>query len=355
MSVKNTAAQGSRRTGTKQSQKIIFISWSRAYSKQIALELKVALEEKIFSGTELKCFVSDVDIASGEDWWKKIETELKNSGMGILCVTKQNVKEPWIFFEAGALVANNINVVPLLISCDLKQLEHSPLNAKECVQFYEENKFLKMVQDINRRFKLLSLNNEQLNIISKEAYKEMRHNLKDVLEGLKASRFFSEKYIYPNSISSVNMDTVYISAPMSSISDVEYGEQRQFLIRLEKLLREEIQFRDVICPAIRISDKGQFDGNTKAIKENFINIKQVDHSIVLYPKQIPTSALIETGYGLALTKQTVIFYREGLPYMLKEAGETIQHIRTVKFDRFDDILEYIKRNGRTLFHSDSEE
>lgn len=174
---------GTRKPVTKVPKKKIFISWSRHYSKEIALELKKILEEKIFLGTELKCFVSDVDIASGEDWWNKIKTELKSSGMGILCVTKQNVKEPWIFYEAGALVANNINVIPLLVSCDQKLLEHSPLNTKECVQFYDETKFLKMIQDINEKLELLSINNDQLKTISKDAYRVIRSNLKKRLTG----------------------------------------------------------------------------------------------------------------------------------------------------------------------------
>ena len=149
---KNTSRSGGeRKSSVRAPKKKIFISWSRPYSKKIALALKYTLEEEIFRGTGLQCFVSDVDIASGEDWWNKIKKELKSSGMGILCVTKQNVKEPWIFFEGGALVANNVSTIPLLISCDLKALEHSPFNSKECVQFYEENKFLKMISDINEK------------------------------------------------------------------------------------------------------------------------------------------------------------------------------------------------------------
>ena len=51
----------------------IFISWSGKNSKKIAIELKKSLEKEIFATSGLECFVSTVDIASGDDWWNKIK------------------------------------------------------------------------------------------------------------------------------------------------------------------------------------------------------------------------------------------------------------------------------------------
>ena len=337
-------------------KKKIFISWSKNYSKQIALHLKDCLENVIFQGSGLACFVSDVDIASGEDWWNKIKRELKGSGLGILCVTKENIKEPWIYFEAGALVANNVDIIPLLISCDLKALTNSPINGKECVQFYEETKFMKMIRDINDKLQLLNLTGEQLNAISQDAYNNMKERLGPTLNNLKESRYFNEKYIYPNDISIVNKATVYISSPMCTLtSDEDYVKQRDFLIKLEQLLKNKIGFRDVICPAIRIPDRAHFDGNTKAISENYSNLKQADHMIVIYPNLVASSVLVEIGYGISLTKQTVIFYKDALPYMLKESGENISHVRTIHFEDYEEIISYILRNGKTLFRLEYDE
>lgn len=340
----------------KNFKKKIFISWSGIYSKQIAVGLKDILENEIFQGSGIICFVSDVDIASGEDWWIKIKKELKNSGMGILCITKENVKEPWIYFEAGALVGNNIDTIPLLISCNLRALEHSPINGKQCVQFYEENKFLQMIVDINRKLQLLPLNKEQLDSIARTGYNHLKSNLKDTLNELKASRYFNEKYIYPSHVTTVNSGTVYISTPMSMLSAEEYSSQREFLKKLKELLMSDVVgFREVICPAINIIDKNNFDGKTKAIKENFVNLKQVDNLIVIYPRQNASSSLMETGYGIALTKQTVIFYKNQLPYMLKEAGETITHVRTICYADYGDILDFVIKNGKAMFSLGIEE
>ena len=85
--------------------KKIFISWSGDNSKQIARALKDSLENTIFKDTGLECFVSDVDISSGDDWWNKIKTELKKCKLGIACITKENLRAPWIYFESGAMIA----------------------------------------------------------------------------------------------------------------------------------------------------------------------------------------------------------------------------------------------------------
>ena len=60
----------------KKQYKKLFISWSGENSKAIARELKNTLENNIFEKTGLECFVSDLDIRSGEDWWKRIHAEV---------------------------------------------------------------------------------------------------------------------------------------------------------------------------------------------------------------------------------------------------------------------------------------
>ena len=51
-------------------------------------------------------------------------------------------------------------------------------------------------------------------------------------------------------------------------------------------------------------DYDNFDGNTKAIKENFVALKQVDSMIDIYPQKTPSSVLVEVGYGLELCKNS---------------------------------------------------
>lgn len=335
-------------------QNKIFISWSGKNSKKIAMELKEMLEHKIFSSTDLECFVSTVDIASGDDWWNKINKELKKCKQGILCVTKENIKAPWIFFEAGAMVARDVPTIPLPFNCNIKALEGSPIKGKQCVDFYDLSQFLKMIYDINTSMKLLPLEKTQLDLIAKESYEEIRGVLQPTLKQLKQTRLFNEKYIYPNHVTTVQINTLYISAPMSSIDDKSYKELRENLLCLREQLAA-IGFLHIHCPLFEKASSKSFDGKTKAIKENFAKMKQVDCMIVIYPQHVPSSVLVEIGYGLSLCKKIVIFYRDKLPYILQEAGETISHIKTYKYDDFEEIQNIVTMNGMDIFDGGNDE
>lgn len=94
----------------------IFISWSGASSKAVALSLQDWLPNVI---QRVSPYVSADSIDAGERWAQSISTELEAANFGILCVTKQNVDAPWVCFEAGALakqVSDPKNrVIPLLL------------------------------------------------------------------------------------------------------------------------------------------------------------------------------------------------------------------------------------------------
>jgi len=331
-------------------EKKIFISWSGEKSKRIAVELKSTLEDEIYKGTNLECFVSDLDIASGTDWWDKIKNELKTCKQGILCITKENIRAPWIFFEAGAMVAHDVPTIPLLINCEFMSLKDSPLDKKHSVKFNDPQKFIQMITDLNKQLGLLPLDKSQISPIAKLGYEKLTNRLKCTLNELENMRVFSTKYTHPNNITTVNYNTIYISAPMASIDNDEYVKLRTYLLSLNDILRN-IGFKDVICPHYSIENSGVFDGGTKAVKDNFPSMKQVDSMIIIYPNKIPSSVLVEIGYGIALCKRLVIFYKEGLPYMLEEIGGTIQNIKTFKFEKFSDITKKIQTNGMHLFEN----
>jgi hypothetical protein len=64
---------------------------------------------------------------------------------------------------------------------------------------------------------------------------------------------------------------------------------------------------------------------------------------------------VEIGYGLSLCKKIVIFYRDKLPYILEEAGETISHIKTYKYDNFNEIQKIVTMNGMDIFDGGNDE
>lgn len=78
----------------------IFISWSGNRSKFIAETLRWWLPNVIQC---LEPFISSQDIQKGARGSTVISENLEAASVGIICLTPENQKAPWILFEAGAL------------------------------------------------------------------------------------------------------------------------------------------------------------------------------------------------------------------------------------------------------------
>src|SRR5271166_496534 len=99
----------------------VFISWSGKNTKSylVAVTLRDWLQQVVQGCNP---WVSTQDIDAGERWGTELFTQLDKHSVGIICVTKENQAEPWLNFEAGALVkqlkgdkADESRVCPLLI------------------------------------------------------------------------------------------------------------------------------------------------------------------------------------------------------------------------------------------------
>lgn len=325
----------------------IFISWSGKRTQEFALCLKNVIEETIFPQTGLECFVSNVDIASGTDWWTKISGELKECNLGILCVTNENIDAPWIYYEAGGMAARDVPSIPLLINCKVNSLVDSPLKGKQCINFENRKEFIKMINDINTRFNKL-LPDSIVVHMAEIGYDELNTKLESAIENLKNISAFNVRNIYPENVTLIKRNTVYLSVPMASVSEEKYDLIHKNIQGLKRIL-QYIGFTNIYSSAFGIQNKNDFDGKTKAMKDNFKILKEVDCILVIYPWKSPSSTLVDIGYGIALCKKVLIFYKEGLPYILEEAGQYIEHVRTYKFDDFSDIEKIIESNGMDLF------
>jgi hypothetical protein len=143
---------------------------------------------------------------------------------------------------------------------------------------------------------------DDIEVLMKEYYGQLRTDIAPILNRLHDLRAFKDKFIYPNTVQAVRRNTIFISAPMSSIDPNEYKRLRSCLIRVKDLL-ERIGFTEVYCPIIEKDDPEHFDGKTRAIRDNFPQMKQADSMLVIYPRNLPSSSLVENGYGIALSKK----------------------------------------------------
>lgn len=94
-------------------------------------------------------FVSSEDINKGQRWNSVIAEALQQCDFGVVCVTPENLLEPWLHFEAGAMTrgVSASHVAPLLINVTSTDLT-GPLSQFQAAEVRPEEMF-KVVKSIN--------------------------------------------------------------------------------------------------------------------------------------------------------------------------------------------------------------
>jgi len=125
----------------------VFISWSGEPSHKLALLLHDWLPLVIQA---VQPFVSSENINKGTRWPISLARELEQTGFGVLCIVPDNIDEPWLNFEAGALskIVEDSRVVPLLFGVEPSALIGHPLGQFQAALF-EKDEMLKTLQSIN--------------------------------------------------------------------------------------------------------------------------------------------------------------------------------------------------------------
>ncbi len=137
----------------------IFVSWSGKRAEQLAGILRDWLPKVIQS---LRPWISASDIEKGARWLNDVSEKLNNTNFGILCLTPENLNEPWILFEAGALskALGSSSVCPVLYDFRPSELK-GPLSQFQATVI-DKDDMLKLLQTINREIGEARLSENQL-------------------------------------------------------------------------------------------------------------------------------------------------------------------------------------------------
>ncbi|HBL26194.1 MAG TPA: hypothetical protein DD490_05095 [Acidobacteria bacterium] len=119
----------------------IFVSWSGERSRRLALALQEWLPFVIHSIRREDIWVSDRDIEAGRAWGRVLGDVLAETRIGLICLTHENRRAPWIHFEAGALAKHlaDAKVIPLLFGLQPEDLAGSPLSQFQAVRLVESD------------------------------------------------------------------------------------------------------------------------------------------------------------------------------------------------------------------------
>ena len=138
----------------------VFITWSGEKSKAVAHALKVWIPDVL---NAVKTWMSVSDLGAGERWNVAIANELEKTRIGIICLTKSNLSEPWIMFEAGALAKSlkDSFVCPYLVDLDPLDIPKGPLTQFHAKRSTREETF-QLISTLNSSLGDTKLSDDRL-------------------------------------------------------------------------------------------------------------------------------------------------------------------------------------------------
>lgn len=140
--------------------KRIILTWSGKTSHTIALFLHGWLKAVIPSVTP---WISSEDIAKGDRWFPELMRQLGKSTRCLVCVTPENHKAPWVYYEAGVISGKQERgkIYTVLFGVTVKSIKDTPLEQFQATEAVKDD-FWRLVKTINNQLPEGSLDDTEL-------------------------------------------------------------------------------------------------------------------------------------------------------------------------------------------------
>jgi hypothetical protein len=148
---------------------------------------------------------------------------------------------------------------------------------------------------------------------------------------------------------------VFVATPMAALeSEDDYQGLRSEVLKVCNAFRDYCEFT-VYCAVEQCPTMKSFQTTGVSIMKDFKNIRNSSNFVMLYPKKILSSILVEAGFALAIRKYSLYFAakRGDLPFMLQDAQRVFSDVSLVELpcsSNYDCIVEVIRNNKRDLFY-----
>jgi len=125
----------------------VFLSWSGELSRELGEALRNWLPLALQA---IEPYFTPNDIDKGARWGTEIADELEKSQIGIFCMTRDNLDNPWIMFEAGAIskAVGASRVCPILFNLEPSDVS-GPLAQFQLTRFTKED-MLQLLSTVNK-------------------------------------------------------------------------------------------------------------------------------------------------------------------------------------------------------------
>ena len=143
---------------------------------------------------------------------------------------------------------------------------------------------------------------------------------------------------------------LYISLPMTSLlktSLYQYDTLRELLFDIVTSIKKCCGWEKIYCAALYVEDIEDVLDPLISASVDLEPIKKSKHYMLLYPEKLNSSCIVESGIALAYDVPSFYFVRstDDLSYILREASAAFPNVYTKKFNDFNNIPDWIKKQG----------
>lgn len=157
----------------------VFISWSKSLSQECAELLRDWIKCTLQAS---KPWMSSQDLDKGTVWFNEISTQLSDTSIGIICLTKENKNNPWILFESGALAKGLTEKRVYTFLIDLKPKDIEPPLSQFNHTLPTEVEMKKLLVSINNQLGDKALEDKILNQVFDMYWPDLDEGLKSAIK-----------------------------------------------------------------------------------------------------------------------------------------------------------------------------
>ena len=237
----------------------VFISWSGALSKSLADIFRNWLPTVIQA---VRPYYSPDDTTKGARWSTEIAKELEEAGIGLICLTRDNLDSSWIMFEAGALSKNieRSKVCPILFNIKPTDVQ-GPLVQFQLAQF-EKSEMKRVIRMINEGVEALGENSLRTEVLE-EVFEMWWPRLKEKVE----AELLSSHQVTESSLRSERELLEEILKLSRASTNSQFGNTDESIKRKEAVARIVQRFNELLFECEKTN-------TTESLRDKLLSLRE---------------------------------------------------------------------------------
>lgn len=232
----------------------VFISWSGERSKQVANLLD---EWLVCVLQACRPWVSTKDIDKGSLWFTEISDQLRDTSVGIICLTQDNKSKPWILFEAGALAKGLLTARVCTLLVDLQPRDISDPLAQFNHALPDSDGIYALVKTINSTLGVSGLDPKVLDRVFETYWPQFEQRFQEILKSTSASQPESQPRESTDVLGEILEHTRMLNSRMRKLeADVRHGSQINDTVSVRRSGGYKLSAREARSRATELFEAG---------------------------------------------------------------------------------------------------